>query len=171
MHNHQRAQGMLSITVARSEDRTRLSDLRQQGGLRAGFPRADGAAVHAVLLNTSGGITDGDQLETVLQAGAGSMLVAATQAAERVYRAREGAAPARVLQTNETQVATKAELENFLAHLLRECDRSGFLKNPQKRPGMIRNIRHFFQRGEVTVQELNTLHGIVTELSREIVAE
>jgi len=96
MHNHQRAQGMLSITVARGEDRTRLSDLRQQGCLRACFPRADGAAVHAVLLNTSGGITDGDRLETVLQAGAGSMLVAATQAAERVYRAREGAAPARV---------------------------------------------------------------------------
>ncbi len=87
------------------------------------------------------------------------------------YVAREPEAPARVLQTNETRVATKAELENFLAHLLRECDRSGFLKNPQKRPGMVRNIRHFFQRGEVTVQELNTLHGIVTEISRETVAE
>ena len=29
---------------------------------------------------------------------------------------------------------------------------------------MVRNIRHFFQRGEVTEQELRTLHGIVTEL-------
>ena len=27
------------------------------------------------------------------------------------------------------------------------------------------NIRHFFQRGEVTQQELRTLHGIVTELA------
>jgi len=29
----------------------------------------------------------------------------------------------------------------------------------------VRNIRHFFQRGEVTQQELRTLHGIVTELA------
>jgi TrmH family RNA methyltransferase len=74
--------------------------------------------------------------------------------------------PPRQLQTNETRIAEKAELENFLAHLTRACDESGFLKNPQKRPGMIRNLRHFFQRGEVTSQELNTLHGVISELSR-----
>ena len=34
-----------------------------------------------------------------------------------------------------------------------------------KRPGMVRNLRHFFQRGEVTEQELRTLHGVVTELA------
>jgi hypothetical protein len=39
------------------------------------------------------------------------------------------------------------------------------LRNLPKRPGMVRNIRHFFQRGEVTEQELRTLHGIVTELA------
>ena len=31
---------------------------------------------------------------------------------------------------------------------------------------MVRNLRHWFQRGEVTEQELRTLHGVVTELSR-----
>jgi TrmH family RNA methyltransferase len=82
------------------------------------------------------------------------------------WLAREPDAPVRRLQTNETQVASKAELENFMDHLLRECDSSGFLKNPQKRPGMVRNLRHFFQRGEVTSQELNTLHGVVSELVR-----
>lgn len=30
---------------------------------------------------------------------------------------------------------------------------------------MVRNIRHLFQRGEVTEQELQTLHGVVTELA------
>ncbi|MDA8050057.1 MAG: RNA methyltransferase [Rhodospirillales bacterium] len=74
--------------------------------------------------------------------------------------------PPRRLMTNETRVATKAELENFLRHLLAELDASGFLRNAQKRPGMVRNIRHFFSRGEVTEQELATLHGVVTELSR-----
>jgi TrmH family RNA methyltransferase len=73
--------------------------------------------------------------------------------------------PSRALMTNETEVATKARLENFLAHLTAELDASGFLRNLPKRSGMVRNIRHFFQRGEVTEQELRTLHGIVTELS------
>ena len=72
----------------------------------------------------------------------------------------------RALQTNETGIATKFELENFFSHLVRACDESGFLKNEQKRPGMIRNLRHFFQRGEATSQELNTLHGVIAELAR-----
>ena len=71
----------------------------------------------------------------------------------------------RALMTNETRIATKAELENFLAHLIDQLDACGFLRNQPKRPGMVRNIRHFFQRGEVTEQELRTLHGIVTELA------
>jgi TrmH family RNA methyltransferase len=71
----------------------------------------------------------------------------------------------RTLMTNETRVATKADLEGFLAHLTAELDACGFLRNLPKRPGMVRNIRHFFERGEVTQQELRTLHGIVTELS------
>ena len=71
----------------------------------------------------------------------------------------------RELMTNETRIATKGELENFLSHLVDELDACGFLRNLPKRPGMVRNIRHFFQRGEVTEQELRTLHGIVTELS------
>jgi TrmH family RNA methyltransferase len=73
--------------------------------------------------------------------------------------------PPRVLMTNETRVATKGQLEGFLTHLTAELDASGFLRNLPKRPGMVRNIRHLFQRGEVSEQELRTLHGIVTELS------
>jgi tRNA/rRNA methyltransferase len=75
------------------------------------------------------------------------------------------ATPPRLLMTNETRVATKAELENFLTHLVDQLDECGFLRNLPKRPGMVRNIRHLFQRGEVTEQELRTLHGIVTELA------
>ena len=73
--------------------------------------------------------------------------------------------PPRPLMTNETRVATKAELENFLTHLVDQLDACGFLRNRPKRPGMVRNIRHLFERGEVTEQELRTLHGIVTELA------
>ena len=83
------------------------------------------------------------------------------------WLARAGEPPARRLRTGETAVANKHDLDHFMAHLIRECDASGFLKNEQKRTGMIRNLRHFFQRGEVTRQELNTLHGVLTELARK----
>lgn len=76
------------------------------------------------------------------------------------------ATPPRMLMTNETRIATKGELDGFLNRLVAELDASGFLDNRPKRPGMIRNLRHWFQRGEVTEQELRTMHGIVTELSR-----
>jgi len=72
----------------------------------------------------------------------------------------------RFLITNETHVATKGELNNFMRHLIHDLDECGFLRNEQKRPGMVRNLRHFFERGEVTEQELRTLHGVVTELTR-----
>jgi TrmH family RNA methyltransferase len=75
------------------------------------------------------------------------------------------ATPPRQLMTNESEVATKAELENFLIHLVDQLDACGFLRNKPKRPGMVRNLRHLFQRGEVTEQELRTLHGVVTELA------
>jgi tRNA C32,U32 (ribose-2'-O)-methylase TrmJ len=74
--------------------------------------------------------------------------------------------PPRSLMTNETRVATKGELEGFLNRLVAELDASGFLDTLHKRPTMVRNLRHWFQRGEVTEQELRTLHGVVTELSR-----
>jgi len=80
------------------------------------------------------------------------------------WTAEDQTVPRRLI-TNETRVATKGELENFLGHLVAELDACGFLRNLPKRPGMVRNIRHFFQRGEVTEQELRTLHGMVTELA------
>jgi TrmH family RNA methyltransferase len=80
------------------------------------------------------------------------------------WTAAEETLPRR-LMTNETRVATKGQLENFLIHLVDQLDACGFLRNLPKRPGMVRNIRHFFQRGEVTEQELRTLHGVVTELA------
>jgi len=82
------------------------------------------------------------------------------------WNAAEDQTPPRQFVTNETRVATKSELEAFLNRLMAELDASGFLDNLPKRPGMVRNLRHWFQRGEVTEQELRTLHGVVTELSR-----
>ena len=62
-------------------------------------------------------------------------------------------------------MATKASLDRFLTHLVDQLDACGFLRNAPKRPGMVRNLRHLFERGEVTEQELRTLHGVMTELA------
>ena len=75
------------------------------------------------------------------------------------------ATPPRTLMTNETQVASKGALQGFMDHLVRELDACGFLRNLPKRPGMVHNLWHLFERGEVTEQELRTLHGVVAELS------
>ena len=69
------------------------------------------------------------------------------------------------LQTHGTRVATKGELDQFLIHLVDQLDACGFLRNAPKRPGMVRNIRHLFERGEITEQELRTLHGVVAGLA------
>ena len=73
--------------------------------------------------------------------------------------------PGSQLATHGTRVASKGDLEQFLVHLVDQLDACGFLRNAPKRPGMVRNVRHLFQRGEVTEQELRTLHGVVAGLA------
>jgi tRNA/rRNA methyltransferase len=58
--------------------------------------------------------------------------------------------------------ATKKDLYAFFDHLEEELDRNGFLRNLEKRPSMVRNIRALFERAGLTLQEVRTLHGIVT---------
>ena len=72
--------------------------------------------------------------------------------------------PAQLL-THGTRVAAKGEVEQFMTHLIDQLDACGFLRNAPKRPGMVRNLRHLFQRGEITEQELRTLHGMVAGLA------
>jgi tRNA/rRNA methyltransferase len=71
-------------------------------------------------------------------------------------------APPETLHTGLSRPATKAELLNFFEHLEEELTRNGFLRNPESRPSMVRNLRSLFQRAHCTEQELRTLHGIVT---------
>jgi len=58
--------------------------------------------------------------------------------------------------------ATKERLVHFFEHLEEELDRSGFMRDAEKRPSMVRNLRNLFQRAGCTEQELRTLHGVVT---------
>ena len=62
--------------------------------------------------------------------------------------------------------ATYEELSELLVRLESELERKGFFEVPEKRPAMERNIRNVFTRAELTLQEVRTLHGVVTALLR-----
>lgn len=72
--------------------------------------------------------------------------------------------PQELMTFNNTTPATKNMLQGLFTHMERELVICGFLRNEEKRPSMMTNIRNMLQRAELTEQEVRTLHGIVTEL-------
>jgi len=72
------------------------------------------------------------------------------------------ATPPTFLHSGHSQPAAKEKLIRFFEHLEEELDRNGFMRNAEKRPSMVRNLRNLFQRAQCTEQELRTLHGVVT---------
>ena len=64
------------------------------------------------------------------------------------------------------QPASYERIEEFMTRLEGELERKGFFEVEEKRPAMERNIRNVFTRAALTMQELRTLHGIVTALLR-----
>ncbi len=70
-------------------------------------------------------------------------------------------------ETGTTEPVSKAELLNFLSRLESELDDCGFLLPREKRPTMVRTIRNIFQRARLTDQDVRTLHGIVSGLTRK----
>ena len=90
-HRLQRASGECRVAFDLRDGRTRLGDLYQRDPCRVLFPHSElGEPPQAVLLTTSGGVTDGDSLKMAIEIGPGAAAVATTQAAEKVYRAATG---------------------------------------------------------------------------------
>jgi urease accessory protein len=87
----QRASGESRVAFDLRGGRTRLGDLYQRDPCRVLFPAPEtGEPPLAVLLTTSGGVTDGDSLKMAIEIGPGASAVATTQAAEKIYRAAKG---------------------------------------------------------------------------------
>jgi len=70
--------------------------------------------------------------------------------------------PGQQLHVGHSRPATHAEYERFFDHLEEELTLNGFLRNHEKRPSMMRNLRSLFLRAQCTEQELRTLHGVIT---------
>jgi urease accessory protein len=105
----QRAAGRAQLSVRCTPAGTAIHTLHQRGCLKLRFPRTRDGGLEAVLINLSGGVTDGDALSLQLDVGEGARLGLCTPAAERIYRAMPGAQPARI--DTQIRVGARARLD------------------------------------------------------------
>ncbi len=83
---HQRARGTGRIGTHVLDGRARLTTLFQEGCAKIRLPHTHDQSLQAVLINTAGGLTGGDEVRWEADAAPGAKLVFTTQACERVYR-------------------------------------------------------------------------------------
>ena len=85
----ERGFGKVVLGFKRRGPATALARLYQEGSGKARLPRpADPRHAEAVLINLSGGLTDGDRLDWQVAWQAGAEATVSGQAAEKIYRAR-----------------------------------------------------------------------------------
>ena len=103
----QRARGSAHVSFKLRDGKTALDTLRQSGCAKIRLPRIAGTAPVAVLLNTAGGITGGDQLDCSARWDSGTRAMVTSQAAERIYRRVQGVGQV----TNTLHIADGARAE------------------------------------------------------------
>lgn len=64
----------------------------------------------------------------------------------------------------DEKMATKHEVIGMLEHLETALNDASFFRVPEKREGMLRNIRNIFTRAEMTQQEVRTFRGMIKSL-------
>lgn len=72
----------------------------------------------------------------------------------------------RVLHTGKTEVAEREELLNLVTRLQQALDEKGFFRTEDLRPTIQRNVMNLFTRTQMTSQECQTFHGIISALLR-----
>jgi urease accessory protein len=81
-----RATGRIKLSLGAKESRTHRTNLHESGSLRVRFPTTASGMLEAVLINTAGGMTGGDDFSISLSLDEGAQLLAGTAAAEKIYR-------------------------------------------------------------------------------------
>ncbi len=83
-----RAEGQVVLQTKPLGNRSVIDRFRQSGSFKCLFPRQNAVHLDAVLLNTAGGVTGGDQFRFAGEVAVGTTLTVTTQACERAYRAQ-----------------------------------------------------------------------------------
>ena len=87
----ERATGDARISFANNGTTTRLGELYQSGSAKIRLPRRHpGEVLEAIVINTSGGLTDGDRFTLTADWTPNAVAILTTQAAERIYKSRHG---------------------------------------------------------------------------------
>lgn len=89
----QRTRGTGRLSVRHMDGRSRLGRLYQEGAAKIRLPQThNGPALDAVLINTAGGLTNGDRFNWTIDIGPNARTILTTQACEKIYRALTGSA-------------------------------------------------------------------------------
>lgn len=88
----QRSIGEGRLALKSSNGITRIADLYQKANAKIRMPKSYDQSLEAVLINTSGGMTGGDQLRWEINAGPASQAIITTQACEKIYKSQAGTA-------------------------------------------------------------------------------
>jgi tRNA/rRNA methyltransferase len=123
------------------------------GGERAGLETADIALCQAVVTIPIDPRFRSLNLAQAVAINAYEWRLTVADAPPPVFR--EGAAP-----------ADGAAMLGLFEHLERELEVSGFFHPPEKTPAMVQNLRAALSRARFTDQEVRTLRGVVTALSK-----
>jgi urease accessory protein len=88
----QRAFGSAYLAVKPVNGRTRIATLYQEGCAKIRLPDTDDQSLEAVMINTSGGLTGGDEMRWRFDVTDDCRTQVTTQACERIYKASAGVA-------------------------------------------------------------------------------
>lgn len=86
----QRARGRVHLAFCVKAGKTKLVDLHQSGCAKVLLPKNHQDRIDAVIINTAGGVTGGDELTYSAELDAGAELCLTTQTAERIYKSSGG---------------------------------------------------------------------------------
>lgn len=167
--------GLVLATTARTRDMVKLVETPKSAVARLAAEISAGRRAGVLFGPERAGLTNEDvALADAILAVPVNPAFASLNLAQAVllvgyewFGARAGVTPEPVLKLGDTRPATKAELIGFFEHLEGALDEAGFLHPPEKRPSMVLNIRNMFQREGLTEQDVRTLRGVVSALTRD----
>jgi tRNA/rRNA methyltransferase len=142
--------------------RSAVNILNQRAGILFGPERVglnnDDLALADTLVNvpTNPAFSSINLAQTVLLLGYEWRLSGQVETPENLFRKGYGG-----------ELASQQDIIAFYRHLEDELDKSGFLRVPEKRPRMVRNIRNIFNRIKLTDQEVRTLRGVIVALAEK----
>jgi tRNA/rRNA methyltransferase len=123
------------------------------GGERAGLETADIALCQAVVTIPIDPLFRSLNLAQAVAINAYEWRLTVLDAPPPIFR--EGEPP-----------ADREAMVGLFGHLERELESAGFFHPPEKTPSMVQNLRAALSRAHFTDQEVRTLRGVVTALSR-----